>query len=388
MKQLKFTKKWFNKETKEIFLLFLGWRFAIFFFALIGIYFLPLYSQGFLGGGFERYTKTPLFWGWSNFDGEHYLFIAQNGYQSLKHAFFPVYPLLIGYLGSMSGGITSLAVVGLLVSNLSFLISLVLFWKLVILDYSKKIAFLSVFILLSFPTSFYFGALYTESLFLVLVLGSFYAARKNQWLLAGILGAVASATRVMGIFLFPALFLEWRQMRKEGKTEMYHLLFICMVPIGIISYMLFLKGTTGDPLAFYTLQAISGEQRDQRIIPLYQVFWRYVKMISTFDPSNPIYITILMEALTGAGAFLLLVVGYLRKMRPSYLSFSFLSYILPTLTGSFSSMPRYVLAIFPFFILLATLIYEKDYLRKIFLVASAIALVAETMLFIRGYWVA
>lgn len=387
MKQLRFTKKWFNKETKEIFLLFLGWRFAIFFFALIGIYFLPLYSQSFLGGGFERYTKTPLFWGWSNFDGEHYLFIAQNGYQSLKHAFFPVYPLLVGYLGGISGSMVSLAVIGLLISNLSFLVSLVLFWKLVILDYSKKIAFLSVFILLSFPTSFYFGALYTESLFLVLVLGSFYAARKNQWLLAGILGAVASATRVVGIFLFPALLLEWRQMRKEGKAEIYHLLFICMVPIGIISYMLFLKGTTGDPLAFYTLQAISGEQRDQRIIPLYQVFWRYVKMIWEFQ-TNLAYLTIFMELLAGALGIFLLILGYFRRMRPSYLCFGFLSYLLPTLTGSFSSMPRYLVIIFPIFIVLATFISGNRLLRFGVLTALIVLLVIETMLFIRGYWVA
>lgn len=282
----------------------------------------------------------------------------------------------------------SVLIVGFIISNLAFLASLFLFWKLVQIDYPEKIAKLSIILLLVFPTSFYFGAVYTESLFLLFVLGSFFAARKGGWFLGGVLGALASATRVTGILLLPALIFEWWQQKKEGKANLWQLLLLFPVPFGLFLYMLFLKETIGDPLAFYKELVIFGEQRSTEIILLYQVFWRYIKMLVTVDFSNPIYLTILLEALTGAGGFVLLVVGYLRKMRPSYLSFSFLSYILPTLTGSFSSMPRYVLVIFPLFILAAIFLSEHKKLATLWLIFSILLLALETMLFIRGYWVA
>lgn len=387
MKQSGFIKKWLGKETKTIFLLFIGWRIAIFIFALIGIYLLPLYSRNFLGGGFEKYTQTPLFWGWANFDGEHYLLIAQNGYLTFKQAFFPFYPLLISYLSGFSKEPSLLATTALLTSNLTFLLSLHLLWKLVALDYSKKIAFLSILVLLVFPTSFFFGAVYTESLFLCLTLGAFFAARKDRWVIAGVLGMLASATRVIGILLLPALLFEWWDKRKQGKTGLPELLFLLLIPLGLFSYMLFLKETVGDPFAFYNLQVLSGEQRSTILIPLYQVFWRYVKMLWEFQ-TNLAYLTIFMELLAGALGIFLLILGYFKRMRPSYLCFGFLSYLLPTLTGSFSSMPRYLTVIFPIFIVLAVFISGNRLLRFGVLTVLMVLLVIETMLFIRGYWVA
>lgn len=372
-------------KPKQIVMLFLAWRAVLLLFAFLGVIFLPLRSSSFLGGGVENYLKNPLFWGWANFDGEHYLSIAQNGYQSLKQAFFPLYPMVVGYISDSSKNPTFLAASGLLVSNISFLASLFLFWKLVLLDYSRKIALLAVVSILIFPTSFYFGSLYSESLFILLTLGSFYAARKGNWLLSGILGALASATRVVGTLLLPALFLEWRQ--SENK-EMRNLLYVFLVPTGLLFYMLFLKETLGDPLAFYNLQVLSGEQRATTVILLYQVFWRYIKMLATMTMSDPIYLTIFIEAVVGFFVPVLLLWGYIKKIRFSYLLFGALAYILPTLTGSFSSMPRYVLVIFPVFILLGIFFSERKRLVLFLTIISVVLLAIETMLFIRGYWVA
>lgn len=381
------TRKWLTSEIKQIVLLFLAWRVVVLVFAPLGVLFLPLHSRDFLGGGLDNYSKNPLFWGWANFDGEHYLLVAQNGYLAFKQAFFPFYPMLIGFLSGFSKEPFSLAVTALLISNTTFLLSLHFLWRLVALDYPQKIAFLTVLILLVFPASFFFGAVYTESLFLCLALGTFYAARKDKWVITGILGMLASATRVIGIFLLPALLFEWWDKRKEGKAGLPELLFLLLIPLGVFSYMLFLKETTGDPFAFYNLQILSGEQRGTELILLHQVFWRYAKMLWETVP-NFIYLTIFIELLAGIFGILLLVLGYFKKMRPSYLCFGFLSYLLPTLTGSFSSMPRYLVVIFPIFIVLAIFISGNRFLKFGVLTVLMVLLVIETMLFIRGYWVA
>lgn len=378
-------------ETRQVILLFLAWRIGLLIFAFLGVIFLPLHNLDFFGGSIDNYATNPLFWGWANFDGDYYLKIAVHGYQSLTHSFFPLYPLLSRYLAVPFGTETSVVIIaGLIISNLSFLISLLIFWGLVRIDYSRRIATFSIAALVVFPTSFYFGAMYTESLFLLLVISSFYAARKEKWFLAGLLGAFASATRVVGIFLLPALLLEWWQRRGNGsKNDVALPPSLFLIPLGVFLYMLFLRETIGDPLAFFKELQIFGEQRSGQLIPLYQVFWRYAKMLFTTPASDPIYITVFLEALSGILGIALLLLGYLKKVRVSYLLFAFLGYILPTLTGSFSSLPRYLLVLFPLFIILGLFLSEKHWRYQLAYFTLSITLLAiETALFIKGYWVA
>lgn len=376
---------------KKIFYFWLVWRISTFAFALVGIVLLPLRNTDYLGGSVDNYSTNPLFWGWANFDGDYYLKIAIHGYQSLTHSFFPLYPLFAKYLAMPLGAnFSSIVVAGLIISNLSFLVSLFIFWRLIRMDYSEKTAFLSLILLLVFPTSFYFGAIYTESLFLLLALSTFYAARKKKWFFAGVLGMLASMTRVVGVLLLPALLIEWFQntRSKKGRSSIFRLLFLLLVPIGLATYMFFLQKTTGNSLAFYNELSYFGEQRSGQLVPLYQVFWRYIKMLATTTMSDPIYLTVSMEAVAGFFVPVLLLWGYIKKMRISYLLFGALAYILPTLTGSFSSMPRYVLVIFPVFILLGIFFSERRRLVLFLSIISVILLAIETMFFIRGYWVA
>ncbi|MAG60027.1 hypothetical protein CMO96_04530 [Candidatus Woesebacteria bacterium] len=422
MKLLKSIRKWLvNPKKSQVILLFLAWKIWILVFALLGLVFLPWHSSAFFGGGIENYSQYPLFLGWANFDGGQYLSIAQRGYIVSQHSYFPLYPYLMHILAPNSLFFLSLA--GLAISHIAFFASLVLFWHLLRLDYTEKVSFIVIVTLLVFPTSFYFGAVYTESLFLFLALATFYAARKGNWLIAGLCGAVASATRIYGILLLPALFFEWfyqrellgmqprtlrgfffflpdalrqkihevaEKLKKSVGVSYWPLLPLLIIPLGLLAYMSYLASTTGDPFAFYTELATFGEQRGGgKIVLLYQVFWRYFKMIFTVTKSDPIYFTILMELATAILALSLLMWGYLKKVRPSYLVFAALGYILPTLTGSFSSLPRYVLVLFPLFIILGLFLSKRSNLVKIVLLSiSAILLAIETILFIKGYWVA
>ena len=331
---------------------FVVWRILIFIPILLAPFFFEL-QKNFLGGGLTSYLQNPYFWSWANFDGEHYLAIANLGYGGGEQSFFPFYPLLIKFLGGS-------ALVAQLISNFSFLASLFGLFKLIRLDFSEKIAKLAIILLLFFPTSFYFGAVYTESLFLALVVWSFYFFRKKKFFSGILLGSLSSLTRVIGI-----------------------------VPIGVLGYMGYSKYKWGDFLAFFHSAKNFGEQRSDHLILLPQVFYRYfVKIIPnlTWD-YFPVVFTTLLEVLVGL-SFLILIIYSFRKLRWEYWLFLTLGYLIPTLSGSFSSLPRYVVVLFPAFIYLALKLEKtkKEVLVGICLLLAIIAITAQ-MLFARGYFV-
>jgi len=374
-----------QKIIKFIVATFLIWRTALLLFAFSGINFIPLHED-YLGGGIEIYKNNPLLWGWANFDGVHYLNIAQGGYGLYQQAFFPLYPYLLRWLAPVFSKDYLLS--GLAISHLALVLALYLLYKLIRLDFEEKIAKRGILYLLLFPTSFYFGSVYTESLFLALVLGSFYTARRKKWLIAGILGAFASATKFVGIFLFPALLIEWYQSRRESKNEdIKSFLPLLFIGFGLLFYMWYLKKTVGDPLYFIHVQPFFGAERTGgKIILLYQVFWRYFKMILT-TKADVLYFAVWTELLASILFLALSVFAYLR-LRFSYFVFMVLAYITPTLNGTLSSMPRYVLTLFPGFILLALLAEKYRWLKIIYPIIGGILLIISTILFTRGYFVA
>lgn len=79
-----------------------------------------------------------------------------------------------------------------------------------------KTARISVLAFAFFPTAFFLNAVYTEALFLTFTTGSFWAAYvRRDLLLAGLLGALAAATRNFGVLLLIPLAHEWLRNRQE-----------------------------------------------------------------------------------------------------------------------------------------------------------------------------
>lgn len=379
---------------KKIFTSFLIWRLALFFVAFLSIYFIPVF-----GGRFPyadrvlTITQLPNWiWGFGNFDGVHYLRIAQDGYAAqYSQAFFPLYPFLIRIFSLLFPRAANLDIrfftdpayfySGLILSNAFFLAALYYFYKLLRIDFNERTSFLSVIFLLIFPTSFFFGAVYSESLFLLLVVLAVYLIRKGSFFWGAVLIAFASATRVFGIFLIPLYLIEVFKSRNK-----LNYLWSLLTPAGILSYMWYLKVTFNNPLYFLTAQPIFGASRSVNdIVLLPQVIYRYIKIfLSVKILSLPFFISAL-EFLSVLISLTLLLV-FFKKMRLSYWIFSICVLILPTLTGTFSSMPRYVLMsmIFLFPHLITGL---GKYVKPIILGSSVLGIIL-TMLFVRGYWVA
>jgi len=399
---------------KHILKLFLFLQAALVVSCFLGQKFLPL-QTGFLGRKFGEFAHQPLLWPRANFDGFHYLSIARNGYGYLEQMFFPFYPKLIKFLYPL---FNSFLFSGLFISSLFFILCLKLLGEILKEEgENKKTVRKTLLFLVLFPASFYFLSVYTESLFLFLILSSFWLAKKKKWLLAGLTAGLASYTRLVGICLLPALVCEYyesesgRKMKERIKSartgliykfrikylvyffksrwvHLKNFFFIFLSGWGLLAHSYYLKKTCGDWLYFIKIRPSFGGQRPAgRVIMPYQVFWRYLKMIFAVDPKTFVYFNVWLEFLTALLFLGLLAWGWYRrkqnKIKTSWLVFSSLVYLLPTLTGTFSSMPRYVLACFPCFLVLA-----KLKLPKVIYFFSGALLLLCTALFARGYWIA
>lgn len=459
-------KNWFY----YLIFIFSTWKIWLTIGWALGIYLIPTWDPTF---PHSREQLIPYYsisqWPWANFDGVHYLRIALFGYaDKYVEVFFPLYPQIIKYLSRLTG-INALNT-GLLLSHLTFFLSLYLLTKLL-----KQLSLTGVeikrflWILLIFPTSFYFASFYTESLFLFLTITTFLAAYQKKWWLAGIAGSLATATRFTGILLLPSLLIIWWQQNRASHTpraailkntskghlpahlsakaevgspaqvgppaqvgspgvnsnifhkvlkllnfittkfqnfqfsqlqitnplrlseasyQLQNLFFILLIPTGLIIYMIYLNQKFHDPLYFIHVQPLFSTHRTVDSWILWpQVIWRYIKMVTTVPWYTPAFFTVMLEFTTGIGFAILSLLSW-KKLGAALGLYTILSYLLPTLTGSFSSLPRYVLVLFPAFIILTQLTIKHRWLNLIYQTFSPILLLGSIIYFTRGWWIA
>ncbi len=173
-------------------------------------------------------NKAPVgFYGWmeiwNHWDGPHYLDIARDGYvtqgdQRNWIVFYPLYPWAIRLFTLV---LRNALLSAFVVSALASVVAGLLLSRLTELDFDRAVSRSAVWFMFIFPTSYFFHIGYTESLFLALALGSFLAARRRAWWLAGVVGALACLTRVNGLVLIPALACEaFLQYRNDGRRRL------------------------------------------------------------------------------------------------------------------------------------------------------------------------
>ena len=305
---------------------------------------------------------------WARWDSGFYLSIAQQGYSYSADAmsnvaFFPVYPLLVNLASAVTG---DAVVAGILVSNAALLGALLFLYKLTELEFGDAdTAQRAVFYIAAFPTAFFFSAIYTESTFLFFSVATMYFARKGQWVWAGVMGMMTSGTRIIGVTMAGIVALEWMRvhgwtisgmLRKESWAGLWNglrrdwvsLLPLLLIPLGILSYMLFLKLQFNDPLGFWTVQA--AWQREN-LGPL-AIIWRD---LSGLLRQNFLTGDIWWHVVIDLGS-LALALGVLipvwRRLGEHYALLIALGMLVPV-ASSTQSLSRYVLVLFPVFMMLA-----------------------------------
>jgi hypothetical protein len=275
----------------------------------------------------------------------------------------------------MLAGLTgNVFLAGIVISNLAFLWALTYLYRLARRELGEEGANRAVFYFAAAPTAVFFSAMYTESVFMLFVIATFYYAGESQWDRAALVGALASATRNTGVLMALVIALEgmhqqgvrlwpvgWKlrallahyrgQLRPTFKAWR-SLLAAMFVPVGLLSYMAFLSNTFGDPLGFIHVQATWGREvsgagitklisNTAKSLNVGANFWA-----GQFDPKT------LMDLAFTLG-FAPLVGLALYKLRPAYGLFGLLTFVVPLSTGSVGSMTRYVLMLVPCFLLLA-----------------------------------
>lgn len=128
--------------------------------------------------------------------------------------------------------------------------------------------------------------------------------------------------------------------------------------MGLFTYMIYLLKTTGDPFLFFNSQKVFGANRSTNLILLPQVYFRYLKIFFTASFNFQYFIAVI-EFFIFNLVFLVLVFDLfyvLKKRNQNLLAlnlFSLANLILPTLTGTFSSITRYSLLSLSFFLFLS-----------------------------------
>ena len=183
----------------------------------------------------------------AQWDAQWFVHIAEHGYDSSQApAFFPLLPLLMAGLGRAIG---SYIVAGTLISLVAGTIGAVLVHRIARDVLDERVADDSVLYLALYPIAFVFTTAYSEGLFLAFSAGSFLAAMRGRGLLAGVLGALAVATRFVGIALVvPLVLLLWP--RRHRAVELVRLLPVALLAVPIGAFAWYLHDQVGSATAF------------------------------------------------------------------------------------------------------------------------------------------
>ena len=315
-------------------------------------------------------------------DSIHYLAIAQHGYtRPGESVFFPLYPLLIRALGLAVG---SDPVAGVVISAVSLAAGLIMLHRLTELELGRNAAGGAVLLLAFAPLSFFFTAVYTESRFRALSLGSFYAARRERWRLAAVLAAMASITRVTGVVLvIPLAIMRLRHARRLERG----LAWVLLVPAALAGYVAFTAAKGFGAFAPVTEQTGATHQHlltgpiDTIVLA---VRWAFagVQSVATVAPYQPSVSgpfsggaeNIMLLAVLAIG--LAALVGAFRRLPVAYGAYAVTALLVcissPVVGLPLHSLDRYTLTIFPLWMAAGAWVAEHRLTRAVVLVGAAL----------------
>ena len=321
----------------------------------------------------------------NRWDAPHYVDIAKNWYVSNPTldaynfiVFFPFYPILIRLF---TVDLNYINLSALIVANVCSLIAFFYLYKLAKLEFNEGIAIKAVLFISIFPTAYFLSVPYTEGLFFALVISSIYYARLGKWQFAGLLSLFAALTRIAGLVLVAVLLVEYfHQKNWKAKKIDLKILWTLFALVGFLIYLNINNQVTGNPFTFMQIQAAHWSNNFD---PWTGLTSAYGWATNATYPSN---VTIGIAPISFALFGLLMVgIGIWRRLRPTYLVYMFLSWGVAISTSWWISVPRYVMAMFPMFILFGLLSHKKAItITGMFL--SGTLLCYFTIFFAQGWW--
>ena len=189
----------------------------------------------------------------SQWDGFWYL-KAVDGYPrevpaaGSQMAFFPLYPVVVRFVDRILPG--DAVVAGVAVSLLCGAIAALLVWQITLHVRDRQIADRAATLFCFFPGAFVFSIIYSEALMLACAAACIWFLLRDRWALAGLAGALASATRSNAIALvIPAAWAAGIAVRR--RRELRALIAPALIPVGTLAYFAFLHHHTGHADAWF-----------------------------------------------------------------------------------------------------------------------------------------
>lgn len=371
-------------ETVSLLVWALGFRMVSALLAFLVNIVFPLYQRE----QFTVFQQTHEFWDtFARYDSGWYNGIARDGYRFAEGgrsnlAFFPLYPLLMRTVGRLFGTQpVDFYWGGIIVSWAAFAVAMVVLYRLARVDLPKRAAERAVLYAAVFPFAFFYGVVYSESLFLMLLVTAIYGLRTKQWFLGAVSGALATATRVNGIMALPALmWIAWRSAGSDRRQRIFGIAAAACSAAGVLAYSAYVYSLTGSPFEWYfTITRWSyqpGTQLGGMFVVLLRrmVFQPYEYL--TQDRTAP------YDFLNGATAlcFLISIPFVWRRLGGGYGLLMLANLLLPISTGSYEGLGRYCAVLFPMYIWLAT--FESPRLQGSVLIAFSMLYLLCLTLFV------
>ncbi len=308
----------------------------------------------------------------ARWDTFYYYTIATGGYHwdpaVLRHynvVFFPIYAMLMRWGGAALGGHPLLA--GLIVSLAAFAGAMAVLHRLARLDVGDDDAWRVVLLISTFPYALYYSAVYTESLFLLLSVGAFYAMRRGRLGWVAICGLAAGLTRPNGFWLaLPLACLAlWPPDRasigaraQPAVRLRLALLAACVPVLGVTIFSGYLYWRFGDPIAWVHGQAAWG-------VPL-------MLRAGAPDPGKlpgepaikPIEVIVWIGNIAAFVAAVIAIRPVSKRFGLAYGAWIAINIFPPVAAHLFMSLGRFISVLFPFFFWLAIRI-PRDRLMRV-----------------------
>jgi len=325
---------------------------------------------------FSVLERPNAFWDtFARYDSGWYYGIASQGYAYVEGgrsnlAFFPLYPTLMGWGGRLLGGHQSdFYFAGIAISWIAFAVAMVLLYRLALLDLGREQAIRAVFYTAMFPAAYFYGVVYSESLFLMTLLGAALAIRTRRWGWAAVAGAAMTATRVNGLMFVPALaWLAWHAAPDGGRNRARAIGAAAASLLGIGGYCLYNYALSGDPIAwYYSIQRwgyYPGQNPLGGLVRIVEALATRPYAFLSAGDTAPYDTLNALSAMAALGALPFVW----RRLGFGYAAVIALGLVLPLSSGQYEGLGRYTAVLFPVPIYLASLQGET---RHIVLIALA-----------------
>ncbi|MDW3213100.1 MAG: glycosyltransferase family 39 protein [Ilumatobacteraceae bacterium] len=288
----------------------------------------------------------------TSWDGLWYMDIVRNGYprtippdvtyfvDEARAAFFPLFPLVGRAFDRVLPGGDSLAV--LVLNMLLGLIAVVLFALIAEHLYGERVGRTTATLAALFPGSFVLSFAYSEALMLALAAGCLLMLLYQEWTAAGVLAALATATRPNGLALVVACLVAAGFAIHE-RRDWSSLTAVLLAPVGFITFQVWLGQHTGEPGAWFRVQREAWDEGASfgwtAIRNTVEAIWQ--PMTSPTDT---------ITALSFLATIVLVVLAWKAKLPWVLHAYSWAIIVLMLVPATVTARPRFVFTAFPLLI--------------------------------------